>query len=184
MPEIISTVDAIHSITPLGEGYGNWDLDGKGKSPSWRKMFEDDLHQDGEETTAAKFYNTAFTNNLRSEIEGMLDILPEERKLIHWDYGFNNTLSDGRKITGVIDWEHSAYGDPLHDVAWLDFWEDKQGYGAAFKKFYRDQGRDMPHFDERLVCYKLLIGLGSLGFYAHSRQEEKYDHAVGIINRI
>jgi len=184
MPKIITTLDAIHAIPPIGEGYGNWDLHGKGQSSSWREQLEKDLQEDDDETTSADFYDATLTDSLRTEITGMLDGLPEERKLVHWDYGFNNTLSDGTSITGVIDWEHAAYGDFLHDVAWLDFWDEKQGYAEAFKKFYADQGRDVPRFDERLTCYKLLIGVGSLGFFARSRQLEKYENAKGIIARI
>jgi len=184
MPKIVVTLDAIHSIPPMGEGYGNWDLNGKGKSPSWHKMLEEDLHLDDDETISASFYDAALAATLRKEIESMLDVVPEERKLVHWDYGFNNTLSDGNDITGVIDWEHSGYGDPLHDVAWLDFWNDKQGFAEAIRQYYVHQDRDVPHFDERLVCYKLLIGLGSLGFFAKSRQEEKYTNTKGIISRI
>jgi hypothetical protein len=46
------------------------------------------------------------------------------------------------------------------------------------------QGRDVPHFDERITCYKLLIGLSSLGFYARSRQAEKYEFAKQVTARI
>jgi hygromycin-B 4-O-kinase len=184
MPDIISTLDAIHALQPIGEGYGNWDLNGKGKNSSWREMIEADLQQDDEETTSFDFYNADLAAKLRDEIRNKLGNLPEERRLIHWDYGFNNTLSDGNNITGIIDWEHSAYGDPLHDVAWLDFWADHQGFAESFKKHYAEQGQDMPRFDDRLTCYKLLIGLSSLGFFAKSRQPDKYQNAIDIVSRI
>lgn len=184
MPKIISTVDAIHAIAPPGKGYGTWDLNGQGKFTSWREMIKADLHQDDAETTSADFYDSALAESLRNEIMAMFDVIPEERKLIHRDYGFNNTLSDGVNITGVIDWEGSAYGDPLQDVAWLDFWHNQQGYAKAFKRYYSEQGRDMPQFNERVTCYKLLAGCGSLDFFARSRQPKKYEDTKGIVARI
>jgi hygromycin-B 4-O-kinase len=184
MPELISTLDAIHATRPTGDGAGNWDADGTGSFNSWRESVESNLHLDDDETTAAAFYDHDLANGVREDINALLNFVPADLGLIHGDYGFNNALSDGNTITGVIDWDHSAYGDFLFDVAWLDFWVDKQGYAEAFKKHYVEQGREVSHFDERITCYKLLIGLGSLGFFARSRQAGKYEFAKQVIARI
>jgi len=181
MPQIFGVLDAIHATEPFGEGYGNWDLDGKGKYTSWREALIKSADEDDEETKTAPFYNDEYSNNLQAEVLAMIDGCPEVRQLIHDDFGFNNALSDGKVITGVIDWEHAAYGDPIKDVAWLDFWDEKQGYAEAYKKHIGEIPAD---FTYRLTCYKLLIGLGSLGFFARSRQEESYKYAQAIIDRI
>lgn len=185
MPKIISTLDAIHATPPAGDGFGTWDTNGNGRSSSWREELQDqDLRPNDNETTSASFYDRNLAKSLREEVGAMLDTLPNERRLMHSDYGFNNTLSDGTNITGVIDWEHSSYGDFVRDIAWLDFWNSHQGYADAFKKFYYEQARDVSRYDERLMCYKLLIGYGALGFFAKSRQPDKYEHAKEIVNLI
>ena len=37
--------------------------------------------------------------------------------LIHGDFTLDNTLVDGDRIAGVIDWSGGAWGDPRHDLA-------------------------------------------------------------------
>lgn len=42
---------------------------------------------------------------------------PSGTNLLHGDFWPGNVLWDGRQITGIIDWEDVAIGDPLCDVA-------------------------------------------------------------------
>lgn len=70
---------------------------------------------------------------------GLLDELagscPEERGPIHGDSGSSNLLTDGRRITGIIDWDRGAFGDPLYDVANLLSW--RNGAREAEPTLYR-----------------------------------------------
>jgi len=45
---------------------------------------------------------------------------PTSARLVHGDAGLHNVLWDGR-ITALLDWEWSGWGNPLLDVAWL-YW--------------------------------------------------------------
>lgn len=42
---------------------------------------------------------------------------PVIQTLIHGDFTLDNTLVDGDRISGVIDWGGGAYGDPRYDLA-------------------------------------------------------------------
>lgn len=42
---------------------------------------------------------------------------PVPQTLIHGDFTLDNTLVDGDRISGVIDWGAGAYGDPRYDLA-------------------------------------------------------------------
>jgi aminoglycoside phosphotransferase (APT) family kinase protein len=45
--------------------------------------------------------------------------------IVHGDYRLANLLVAGGTVTGVLDWELAAIGDPMADVAWLlDDWRD------------------------------------------------------------
>jgi aminoglycoside phosphotransferase (APT) family kinase protein len=44
-----------------------------------------------------------------------------QKHLVHGDFGFHNTISDGQAITGVLDWADSRLGDFLYDVVTLTF---------------------------------------------------------------
>jgi aminoglycoside phosphotransferase (APT) family kinase protein len=45
---------------------------------------------------------------------------PASPRLVHGDAGLHNVLWDGR-ISAVLDWEWSGWGNPLLDVAWV-YW--------------------------------------------------------------
>ena len=43
---------------------------------------------------------------------------PSRSVLVHGDYRMGNLIVQGDRITGVLDWEMAAPGDPLADLAW------------------------------------------------------------------
>ena len=43
----------------------------------------------------------------------------EETTLIHRDYRTGNYLVDSGHLSGVLDWEFTACGNPLEDIGWL-----------------------------------------------------------------
>jgi hygromycin-B 4-O-kinase len=91
---------------------------------------------------------------------------PEERRLIHGDFGSYNVLTDGQHITAVIDWDRALFGDPLYDVANLLFWRE-ENLRPLIERIKR-RGRIVSHWHERVLCYQLIIGL-----------KEIYDSAMG-----
>jgi len=103
--------------------------------------------------------------------------VPEERFLVHGDYGFNNVLAEEGKITAVLDWANAQYGDFVYDIAWLDFYSPGVGYGPRFQQHYQAQNRLVPHFAERLRCYQCYISLNALRFYAKADLRQAYEWA-------
>lgn len=45
--------------------------------------------------------------------------VPAEPTLIHQDFRTGNYMVDATGLTGVLDWEFSAWGDPLSDLGWF-----------------------------------------------------------------
>lgn len=178
MPQLISILDAIHQVDIRDkENYGYWDSQGRAKFKSWKKFIlarKDSDYHNWEEIFGKTFFKKEVFDRLYKEIVKLVKYIPEERQLVHGDYGFNNVISDGVEITGVADWGESMYGDFLYDVAWLGFWSSTIKYGEIFEKHYRTKGLKIPHFTERLLCYKFYLGLGSLSFFAKSNQEKSY----------
>ncbi len=44
-------------------------------------------------------------------------LLLNEMALLHLDYHLNNVLTNGKQITGIVDWTHAHAGDPRADAA-------------------------------------------------------------------
>jgi aminoglycoside phosphotransferase (APT) family kinase protein len=73
------------------------------------------------------------------------DVPESERVLLHGDYHFSNALLDEGRISGIVDWEYCALGDPRWDVAnaytqLVDF--DAASAADAFLSIYlQESGR-------------------------------------------
>jgi hygromycin-B 4-O-kinase len=107
-------------------------------------------------------------------MEDLLDRCPEERFLVHGNYGFGNLLARGAEITAVLDWIDAKYGDFLFDVAWLDFWGIGDDWAGRFREYYDVQGTAVPHYEDRLRCYQLRIGMDAMKFFAKGGDEFAY----------
>lgn len=72
--------------------------------------------------------------------------IPPARPLVlrHGDYRTGNYLVDDDGLTGIIDWELAAWGDPLEDLAWfcIKFWRwgraDREAGGLASRERFLD----------------------------------------------
>lgn len=178
IPSIIKTLDAIHAVNiSKAKGYGSFDSQGKANSQSNMDGVEGlmkETSEDFKKEANNKLLEKDLIVKLLKKYKALSRFCPETRNLVHGDYGSNNTTVDNHQITGVFDWEHASYGDFLFDVAWLDFWDDKVDYKEIFLKHYQEKGVDVKDYEERILCYKLRFGTGSLMFYIKSGQDEKY----------
>lgn len=177
IPELIAVLDSIHSFDIGETQFGDWEVDGKALETSWKNYLHKLIRRfEGYEnkTPGSTLLEPAIVQKLVARYKELVDYCPNIRHLVHADYGFNNLLSDGKKITGVIDWELSKYGDFIYDIAWLSFWETAIDYADIFLKHYQKMNVSVPNFQERLLCYKLHFGLGALSFFSNSEQEKSY----------
>jgi len=178
---ILEVLDAIHA-TDISEtkGYGKWDAEGKGEAESWKEyLLTVDKYAKGEAGAPSLFETTFlekdFWDSAYARLTELTAFCPEKRFLVHSDYGSNNVLSDGKKITGVIDWESSRYGDFIYDVAWLSFWSRTLDFQNIYSEHLEKKKIKIENYNERMLCYKLYIGLSGMSFFAYSGQKEKYD---------
>ncbi len=177
VPSIIKTLDAIHNTPISNVEFGDWGNNEVAKNSSWNEhllKFIDRNSSDIEKGRCKDFLEKDIIQKLTKKYLSLLDYCPEIKHLIHADFGFSNTLADGKKVTGVIDWANSKYGDFLYDVAWLSFWEQKIDYKNIFLGHYIKNNINIDNFEERILCYKLHFGIGSLFFFAKSDQEKVY----------
>ena len=175
MQSFFKTLGIIHSkdITHT-TGYGKWNTEGGAEYNSWKSVLLDvDIHAKNmfEDT----FLEKDVWEKIYAKFITLIEFCPEDRYLIHGDYSFDNVLADKGKITGVVDWETSMYGDFLFDIAWLNFWSKDINYKEQYEKY--SSVLDISNLNERLLCYELFIGLGSLSFYVYSNQKEKYERS-------
>lgn len=184
LPDLLDTLEAIgRTDVSASTGYGDWGSDGNGRFASWRAFIASmtDDHTDGFYANWHRFFDESFLERdlYESVVRRMLRLAvdcPEERALVHNDYQFENILTDGQRITGVIDWANALYGDPLYDVAWLTWqaanpdWWYENGVEILRARFGH-----LPGYAPRVACYQCHIGLDHLRFYARTDNRPGYD---------
>lgn len=106
---------------------------------------------------------------------------PQERYLVHGDFHHGNMLSDGRAITGIVDWELAMYGDFMFDVATFDLWSPGLHFPQRLREAWEKEGRVIPHFEKRLLCYKLFKCVDGLRFYAKKEDPSAYAYMKGVL---
>ena len=180
LPSLFAALDAIREIDLSGaSGFGGWRADGSTRHPTWREMLlsvATDPATRGApgwrellepSPTGVGPFEEGFARMCQ-----LVEHCPEERHLIHDDLINRNVLVAGDRITAVLDWGSSMYGDFLYDLAKLVFYRPwftglrDIDVAAEARAHYDAIGLAVPHFAERLSCYCIRIGLADMAYSA------------------
>ena len=189
LPSLFAAQDAMRAIElPGRSGYGGWRADGRTSHSNWREwllgFFNEpatrgapgwrELPQDSPKVVEA------FEEGYARLVQ-MVDHCPEERALFHDDLINRNVLVDGDRITAVLDWGSSKYGDFLYDVAnlvfyrpWFPAWRNID-FAAEARARYDNIRLVVPQFAERLKCYTLRIALDGIAYSAFRKRWNEVD---------
>ena len=183
IPKLVQVLDAIHRIS-IGDvpGYGIFDGMGTALTSTCKEHLELIQKEEAEGDFMGRwhvlFQNSFLEKELfESYFFKMMDLskyCPEERWLVHGDYGFGNILVQDGRVTAVLDWMDAQYGDFLYDVAWLDFWSPLDHWYEWFQQHYLRTERIVPYYKERILCWQYSITLNAMKFYAKAGSKESY----------
>lgn len=115
---------------------------------SWREGFVglmEDIMLDGEASPVALDYDA-----IRRTVERhapCLEVVSEPR-LVHWDLWEGNIGVKEGRVSGVIDFERSFWGDPLMETNWMNV-------TTEFLAGYGEDLREQPAARERRLLYDL-----------------------------
>jgi aminoglycoside phosphotransferase (APT) family kinase protein len=91
---------------------------------------------------------------------------PERTVLVHGDYRMGNMIVNDDRITGVLDWEMAAPGDPLADLTWcfIPLWELPGLDEPSLVRRYAQHRR--AEIDEERFHWFRVLGYVRLAYYA------------------
>ena len=104
--DFMEQVNALHALTPP-EDLAHDDL-AQGEMALWAQLYREHCSEP----------DPLIDLGLRQLAE-MAPRPPERVVLVHGDLGPGNVLHDGRRVTGLCDWELAHVGDPMEDLAWI-----------------------------------------------------------------
>jgi hygromycin-B 4-O-kinase len=182
LPSLFAALDAARLADLSGTtGYGGWDAGGTAPYPSWRVALLDvandrptDRIHGWRERLAASPVGVGPFEKAYGHLLTLADRIREERHLIHSDLLHYNVLVEADRVTGVLDWGCAMYGDFLYDLAWLCFWQPwypawrRIDFRAEAMRHYASIGLYVPHFEERLRCCQIHIGLAGQAYQAYA----------------
>ncbi len=131
LPSLLAVLRALRQVDLSGtQGFGIWDGSGNAPHATWRSFLLDDkddspgsLIKGWRANLAASPLGMDAFNRLRSRFEGLVEHCPGQRQLVHSDSINGNVLVADGRITALLDWGSSIFGDALYDVAWFVFYQ-------------------------------------------------------------
>jgi hygromycin-B 4-O-kinase len=154
-------------------GYGPFDSKGITTFSTWRDFLVGilDTAEDHWET-AGKYTNTGVLQDWAGTLRRLAASCPEERALVHGDFGSNNVLADGEHISAVLDWSEAMIGDPLYDVANIFFWRSWLPCMEQQARYFEAHPFNVRGWQQRLLCYQLRIGISEVLGSSFDRRSE------------
>lgn len=144
-------------------GFGPFDAQGRGRYGSWRHYLTAVASPALYDWAALEArIDPAVVEACVETIVALAAHCPEVRQFVHGDFGSNNVLTDGQRITGVIDWSEAMIGDPLYDLANILFWRPWLACMERQARYFETVEPGRLRNVERLRCYQLRIGLEQL----------------------
>jgi len=191
LTSVFDTLLALASVDVSDtRGFGWIDENGRGRWDSWLEHLRFVRREEPEEMFYGKWHELFETTFLGRTVfercyEKMVELiegLEVPRALVHGGFGYGNVLIDGVKVSAVLDWQDARFGDPLFDLAYLDFWPSGFDLAARFETHCRERGTAQPDYRRRVMSYKYNIGLDAMRFFAVTDNRAGYDGAVRILS--
>jgi len=187
-----SLFDAIKSASIVDlsnrRGFGIWESDGNAPFNTWSEALKFALTDSPSRRTfgwrdklssyphSLEVFNLGYTKFI-----DLVKVCPNVKNLIHSDLLNRNVIVRDNKVSAIIDWGCSMYGDYLYDVAWLIYnwpsyskWKDIDIVSKA-KEYFVNNDLTETDFDNRIECYLLHIGLDAMAYNAFKERKEELE---------
>jgi len=178
LPSLFATMRSVRGFVAPGSGFGTWGPDGVAPHASWAEALTAIL---GPEHPRIAGWKAALESSPTGsgpfeEAAGVLRelaaVCPDVRQVVHSDLLYRNALVEGGRISAVLDWGNSLYGDGLYDLAWLVYWwpfyPSWKGVdiSAEVRAHLRGTGEYGEDTELRLRCCLVHIGLDAQAYNA------------------
>lgn len=188
LPHLLETLDAVKDIELRdSSGFGLWDASGNAPHASWQEALLDVVNDHPERrihgwrASLEKVPdNLALFEQAAALFAGKVALCPNERHLIHNDLLNRNVFVEKNRITALLDWGDSRYGDYLYDIAHLLYWWPWFSQwriidlAGEIERHYQTKQVDMKDIHARLQCYQMHIGLDSMAYHGYTRRWENF----------
>ena len=125
-----------------------------------------------------------FTQELAAKVKAIFTnnelLNVDQAVLVHNDFADWNLLTDGKNITGVIDWDECVGGDPVEEIAcWSTFFSPERL--RSFLKGYFSEIPEYDNFEDRFQLMRLRYTVSKMALRLKRATYDKSDFLKGRI---
>ena len=149
-------------------GYGVFSSqDGNAPFNSWHDYLLSILDKkkySWEKVQSMEIVDAELVDKIIITMRNLIKYCPEDRKLVHGDFGSNNVLVDGhtQRINAIIDWDNALYGDCFIDIGGAYFWRTWLMCIDKTAAYWEKKFSSIPNYHERTLFYQLRLGLSEI----------------------
>jgi hygromycin-B 4-O-kinase len=188
VPAVFRMLDAVREVDISStQGFGGWEAPGIAVHKTWRDSLLKG-ENDWRASLADAPIDDAALDEAFARLKQLADEPPDGRHLIHNDLLYRNVLVSEDRISAVLDWQCSLYGDFLYDIGLLAYgapwFPSMEGldWESEARQHFASIGLNVPRHEERLLCCKIHVGLDALGWNIFTKQwDESELHAKRIL---
>lgn len=198
VPTVINLLDAIRQVDISSSvGYGVWYPNKPAEYKSWNDFLLDVQKDEPTSRTYGWSKKLALFPERHAIFKEIFDLMktvvskcPENRYLIHNDLLHYNVLVENERISAVIDWGNSMYGDFIYELALFSFytsWYPSMAgidWSTIALKHYEEIGLEVQSFQNRLYCYELRIALDGMAYCALKERWSDFDVVAKRANNL
>jgi len=182
MQEInLDSVEGFGTLTPAGQGaFNSWSealLDVCNDRP-------DSLTHGWRNALAGLPRVQRIFDQFYGQLEKLVMLCPEQKRLIHMDLLYQNLLVEEHRIAAVLDWGCAMIGDPVYDFALVSFFEP---WFPTFTQvdlvekmqdsFLSRSPDNRENFSQRMMACQIHLTLGNIAYCIFSnREKDLFDH--------
>src|SRR3972149_6919097 len=166
----------IHEIKVEGFGPFNNQQAKNGKLIGLHRSYHDFIHAGLDENIQRlrryKIINIEQANNFKKIFAEKNFEPPNDSRLIQNDFADWNLLTDGKTLTGVLDWDECHAGDPVADLAcWSPFFDLARI--ENFMRGYTEIAKLPDDYEERFHFYRLRYTISKMALRIKRYQVDK-----------
>lgn len=188
LPDLVQVITGMNRIKldSRSAGFGFVNSGGNGTHASWEEFIRSFYGREQQEGFWANWHELFRSSCLERDVfeECYARLLAyskynaPHRYFVHNDCHEWNILTDGSRITGIID-SNAIYGDFMIDVTTLHAIIPGVDTVEAFRRHYEELGEPIADFAERLTGAHYFKGLDAMRFYAKMGWEDAYTELRG-----
>jgi hygromycin-B 4-O-kinase len=110
----------------------------------------------------------------------LLDGIAVPRSFVHGSFSAYNVLVENGKVSAVLDWQDARFGDPLFDLASMDYWPTGCSLVDLYERYCADLGVRHNDYHPRVTACKYYQALGGMMYYAKVGNQDAYSKVVRI----